>query len=423
MPTTRRTLLTRTEVLWRLLVSLVTLYVVVRIPATLVMPELLSTVLRFSDFVAFLLFAADIVFSYQRAASRGPEARRRYLLTSLPFDGAALIGILPFIDGSPIQLLVLAKIITTLLFANRWRQQLLRGAVVMRLALFAYLLTIIIHLTTCGWIAIRVTDDPSTSETYLRSLYWSVTTLATVGYGDITPRTPSEIQYAITVMLVGYLMFGYLIGNIASVLANTDPLKLAHLQKLEQVNTFLQHHSVPSELQHRILEYYAYMWERRSARDEHEVLDQLPAGLRTEVSLFLKRDVIERVPLFEGASESLIRELANSIRPIVVTPGEYVFHAGDPAHSMYVVARGTLQVLSAEETPIGMMSDGDFFGEMALLAKRRRSASVRAVDYCDLYMLDADTLDSLLEQHKHVRERITQIALARSAGGSAESTN
>ena len=166
-------------------------------------------------------------------------------------------------------------------------------------------------------------------------------------------------------------------GDFAeTVLMPGDPLRAQYANALEEVSAFVQYHNLPADLRHRIVDYFGYMWQQRAAFDEMNILDLLPNGIRTEVSLHLKRDVIQRVPFFREATESFIREIASEMRALVVTPGEFVFHSGDPAGNMYFISRGNLEVVDSGGQVIGSLSDGDFFGEMALLEKRRRMGAV-----------------------------------------------
>ncbi|MBC8124917.1 MAG: cyclic nucleotide-binding domain-containing protein [Candidatus Kapabacteria bacterium] len=342
------------------------------------------------------IFFVDPFIKNASALHRGSEYMRKYVRTYLLFDVIAAIPYILFADASALTLLMLVKIIPVFGGLSHWRLQLLRGGNIIRFVQFAYILSIVVHLVSCGWIVLRSTGSPAIDQQYLRAVYWSVTTMCTVGYGDITPETDLQMVYATAVMLLGYVLFAYLVGNIAAIFNTIDPLRSEHIRTTDHATSFMQYHNVPIHLQHRIVDYLGYMWERKVSYDETFMLDMLPWGLRSEISMYLRREVIERVPFFRDASDSLLREVADSLRPIVVTPGEYVFKHGDRPRYMYFISRGSVEVLGPEGAHIGTLKAGDFFGEMALLEKRRRSASIRALEYSDLYVLDIKSFDHIL---------------------------
>jgi len=56
------------------------------------------------------------------------------------------------------------------------------------------------------------------------------------------------------------------------------------------------------------------------------------------------------------------------------------------------------------------LTDGEFFGELALLFSQPRTASIRAVNYCDLYTLDKDTFDRVLMQYPEFASHMREVA-------------
>jgi voltage-gated potassium channel len=83
---------------------------------------------------------------------------------------------------------------------------------------------------------------------------------------------------------------------------------------------------------------------------------------------------------------------------------------------MYFVSRGELEVVSKDgQTVFSTLTDGDFFGEIALILKQPRTASVRATTYCDLYRLDRELFERVLSHYPEVAAKIQERAEERSA--------
>jgi voltage-gated potassium channel len=183
---------------------------------------------------------------------------------------------------------------------------------------------------------------------------------------------------------------------------------------MERLAAFMRYRNIPPTLQRRLNDYYAYLWENRLGYDESTVLADLPDSLRIEVAIFLRRDFIERTPLFQGASHELVRDMALQLRPVVFTPGDFIFRAGQYGHNIYFISRGTVEIIAADGTTLmTTLTDGQFFGELALLFRQPRTASVRAVDYCDLYTLDKDTFDHVLANYPEFAAHIKEVAEGR----------
>jgi voltage-gated potassium channel len=146
------------------------------------------------------------------------------------------------------------------------------------------------------------------------------------------------------------------------------------------------------------------------------VLSGLPATLQTEVSILLKREFIEKVPFLKGVGQEVIRDIAFELRPVIFTPGTYIFRAGEIGRHVYFISHGTVEVISADGKKIlATLSDGDFFGEIALLFRQPRTAGVRAKDYCDMYCLDKDTFDRILVHYPDFGRHIREVAERRRA--------
>jgi CRP-like cAMP-binding protein len=142
------------------------------------------------------------------------------------------------------------------------------------------------------------------------------------------------------------------------------------------------------------------MWKKRLGYDETVFMESLPENLRTEVALHLKEEVIEKISLFKNVSNEFKREISLLLKPIFLTPRYYVFKAGDYGEEMYFVVHGELSTLTQKEDKIlTTLKAGDYFGEIALFKNKHRSTTVKAISYCDIYVLDKKAFDKVISKY------------------------
>ncbi|MCS0504538.1 cyclic nucleotide-binding domain-containing protein [Ancylobacter sp. GSK1Z-4-2] len=114
--------------------------------------------------------------------------------------------------------------------------------------------------------------------------------------------------------------------------------------------------------------------------------------------------MVARVPLFADLDARAIGEIHKALSAHTAQPGELIVRRGDEATSMYFIASGEVALEFADETVV--LSDGQFFGEMALMQHARRAATARARTRAMLLMLDARDLADVISRHPEIGERI-----------------
>lgn len=211
-------------------------------------------------------------------------------------------------------------------------------------------------------------------------------------------------------MLTGVGVYGFIIGNVANLLSKRNPARNQFFNNLDQLKVFVNYRNIPLSLQKKISDYYTYIWKKKLGFDESVFLSGLPHGLQNEVSIHLKREILEKIPLFKGVSDNFLRDVSLHMRPIVCVPGECVFNAGDIGNEMYFVIRGKLEVVMNNES-LSVLTDGDFFGEISLFTEqKRRTATVISKSYSDLYRLDRELFEEVLRRYPKIAEHIKKIA-------------
>jgi len=396
---------------WNIFIAVAATLGAIIIPAHVVGSRDLVPRFLWYDILLNIIFLADLVVRLQH---RG----RRSGIPGWVLYGADILAVLPLhlltgIGGLALfRLLKLTRVAELLV---EWRHHNLQRWNVLRLVYFIYWMGLCVHWLACGWLELRgVAPGTDVWTGYVRSLYWCVSTLTTIGYADNMPSTNPEIIYSIMVMIFGVATYGYVIGNAANILVNIDPARAGYFTHMEKLSSFMTYRGIPPELQRRVRDYHRYVWDNRLGYDEESIMTGLPPALMTEVMMFLKRDVIQNVPFFATASEQLLKDVALVMHPAVYMPGDLVFKKGDVGRAMYFISKGEIEVLDGNGARIALLGKGDAFGEMALVLDKPRGATIRTAGYCDLYRLDKKDFDDILRRYPEFAVHVRQLTRLRS---------
>jgi voltage-gated potassium channel len=403
--------------IWQLIVMISSTFIAIYIPVNIVLNISHGFSLTLVYWLMSLVFTIDIFVNYFSPTvnitqhHNITEARRKYLRTWFIIDLFAAIPF-TFIFAIPaLEIFRLLKLARVIQFMRYLRHRVFIIGDYIVLGIFVFWLILLAHWLACGWIYLRGFAENTDNVTkYISSLYWVIETLTTVGYGETTPLTNAQYIFAMLIMLIGVGTYGFIIGNVANILSKSNPARTQFFNNLEQLKIFVSYRNIPGHLQKRVSDYFNYIWKKRLGFDESVFLSSLPQGLQNEVSVHLKREILQKIPLFKGVSDGFLKEVSLHMRPIVCVPDEYVFKEDDIGHEMYFIIRGKLEIIMNEKV-LSVLTEGDFFGEIALFTDHsKRTATVKSVHYSDLYRLDRELFDEVLKRYPKIAGHIKNIA-------------
>jgi voltage-gated potassium channel len=192
--------------------------------------------------------------------------------------------------------------------------------------------------------------QPDKFGTIPDAMWWAIVTLGTIGYGDVVPVTTLGRFIAAATIFAGLIMVALPVGIVATAFAN--------------------------EIHRRD---FVVTW-----------------------------GMVARVPLFSELNAAEIADIMRLLRAQQIEAGEVLARRGEPAHSMYFVAAGEVEIeLKHQRLRLGA---GHFFGEIAALRRARRSATITAVTRTSLLVLDAHDLHALMDREARIAHRIREVA-------------
>ncbi len=192
--------------------------------------------------------------------------------------------------------------------------------------------------------------QPEVFSSIPEAMWWTMTTLTTVGYGDAVPVTPLGKFFGIIVMFVGIAMFAIPTGILVSAFYH-------EIKRKDFIATW---------------------------------------------------DLVAQVPFFSNLAASEIAQIADLLSLHIVRAEDVIFNRGDQADCMYFIVSGVIEI--SKPGKVENIKGGDFFGEIGVLYNTPRIADATAKTETELLLLNSRDVELFLEYHPKLRERIIEVS-------------
>ncbi|KAJ6658211.1 hypothetical protein lerEdw1_001478 [Lerista edwardsae] len=431
------------KALWDWLILLATFYVAVTVPYNVCFTDMedslaaaRSTIV--SDIAVEMLFIVDIILNF-RTSYVSQSGQVVYDTRSICLHYVAtwffvdLVAALPFdllyAFNVPVTYLVHLLKTVRLLRLLRLLQKLDRYSQysAMVLTLLMSMFALLAHWMACIWYVIGRKEShdpltwdiagwlhelgkridaqylnisvggPSVHSAYIASLYFTLSSLTSVGFGNVCANTDAEKIFSICTMLIGALMHAVVFGNVTAIIQRMYSRRSLYHTRMKDLKDFIRVHRLPQQLKQRMLEYFQTTWSVNNGIDANELLRDFPDELRADIAMHLNKDILQ-LPLFESASRGCLRALSLHIKTSFCAPGEYLLRQGDALQANYFVCSGSLEVLK-DNIVLAILGKGDLIGA-DLPGKEqviKTNADVKALTYCDLQYISLRGLFEVLE--------------------------
>lgn len=250
---------------------------------------------------------------------------------------------------------------------------------------------------------------------YVIALYWSFTTLTTVGYGDISPTTTIETVVVIFIELAGAIVYAIVIGNIGLLVSKLQASSQRYAEKMDSLQEYMRYRNLPIDLQRRIREYHELAWHRLGGYDEEEMLLDLPFNLQHEVADVMHGTFLSKLSHFDNLSTRALTLLINALRPTVCMPQTAVITAGYYGTEVYFLKRGKIELANKQTHTAGLLVDGSpncYFGVDALL-NEPYLMTAKSISYCDMSVLTRGVFQELKQDAPELKEILSKFRFER----------
>ncbi|CAD8125762.1 unnamed protein product [Paramecium sonneborni] len=352
----------------------------------------------------------------------------QYFRKEFLIDFGGLLGLIVFLlySFTPLKYLFILKLKELSTFMEVFKYEIdPKGKFKNHLKLLKLLITVVLlaHCFACVWIGIgqhsmdqnwieqRGLQDSHWIQIYLFGLYFAITTMTTVGYGDITPINSYEVLVSICLTLFSSCIFAYVFNTITSILKDLDADKSKVKHDLEILSHYMKKRNIDSDLQKRVENYLRLVYKHQPSTQEKKIFGKLSPQLKQELNeqdkglLLLKQPV-----LVNNFSLKLLRELIESVQEINLTPQEKLSYDS----GLYILLKGNINIIFGEgKSIVGNLKPGDGIGLKSLFNEQQQNKKLILISegFSTIYFISQSDFfkklkDTDLDQFYQIRDRV-----------------
>jgi Ion transport protein len=294
---------------------------------------------------------------------------------------------------------------------------------------FLWKFVLVIHFLACMWIYIQAIEPaapiywiPSNVngnfDEYVTSLYWIAVTLATVGYGDISPKTNSEIIFTMFVEMQGIVFFAYLMGKVTTLAAEYSRRNESSFQEEGDLNKWLLLMStkddkilIPHTFNNKVIEFYTFLVENQNLIQDSEFLMRMPHTLRSKIlKNILEHEKLRFEVYFEDSNNHFLYKMILKMKPIQVEEKNYVvLGIGSAEKSLFFVSSGKIIVTGDKEQGYLILQYQSYFGEELIIFQEDPTVNYVTGSRVELFYVTeddyTDTINSFPDELARARTR------------------
>ncbi|CAL8300228.1 unnamed protein product [Merluccius merluccius] len=249
---------------------------------------------------------------------------------------------------------------------------------------------------------------------YTLSAYWAMSTLTTVGYGDIIPGNTSDKFTAVAIAIIGSFVLNFIISHIYSTISSSSGPRVKFQHRLSVMKLAMESHRyLSASLQKRVVNYMSLLWSKyhgQSYPGGPSLIRDVPKDIQKLVLMNQRGELLSEIPFFEQAGLDFILDLATVSVMYFFPRGEIIQYREAISRELFCIKRGTCQILTDDLANIvGMYGEKMCFGEAGFLFAKKAPVTVRAETYCEILVIDFDKMMTILDKYPAIKGQMEEL--------------
>jgi hypothetical protein len=251
------------------------------------------------------------------------------------------------------------------------------------------------------WLNSQIFSEYSEREAYVFSLYWSVYTMISVGYGNIPLKSTGERIIAIFSMLIASVLFGFLVGEASSIIQKETLQDSKYRELRTNLNLLMNSYKVPEELKQRVRKYVEFTYETHwNTQREADIINSLSLPLREEISHIINWPAFQHCQIFpKNFKSNVVESLAYFFEKLNFSPFDQIIKQNELERKIFFIIQGEIDLfVDRSKRTIKSFKNEGYFGEIGFFANHPRSAGAISIGFSEILALDYEKTWKLMER-------------------------
>ena len=216
-----------------------------------------------------------------------------------------------------------------------------------------------------NWLIMTQSENESLINIYIKSLYFIVTSLTTVGYGDIYCQSLLERIFQIIILIIGSVFYPYVVSKIGNIIKNDSNAKI----KLDNNLAMLEHirRNYPNMTFKLYKKIHKYLESKSSSLQKNDInsfIESLPFSMKNNILFTMYKSTISNFKFFKNNNNSVfIAEVLNNFIPSVSKKNEFLIYEGEMFEEIIFLKDGKIALNAAINTENPLKSIKKYFTE------------------------------------------------------------
>ncbi|MBA0703482.1 hypothetical protein Golax_015802, partial [Gossypium laxum] len=176
---------------------------------------------------------------------------------------------------------------------------------------------------------------------YICSIYWSIVTLTSVGYGEFYSMNEGEKIFNSIYMLFNMGLIAYIIGNITNLVVQSVVKTFAMRDSINEVMRYASKNQLPEGMGEQMLAHMQLKFNTAELQQE-EVLKDLPKAIRSSIAQHLFWKTVEKTYLFQGVSDDFLSQLVSEMKAEYFPPRIEIILQNEIPTDFYILVSGAV---------------------------------------------------------------------------------